>query len=436
MSRIFTRRSMLLTSAGLPALAVGSSLLGGSSFALAAPAKASKTYGAAGPTVRSGGQTLGKPLRPIAEQVLQKARHAFTIAAANPKRSFAKGGMAAAAAKFMKAQSSVRFKRASTRAGVRLSSGDSEWKAAFGPYGKVAPAEFERTLSPGEKYGVPLEAVVEKSKAGTKKVKIRREKPKKYDPADYEAKPRYARIAFHLNRVKCIVDTNEFDSDEIRIGGHLIRPDGKITDVANHLVFEDFDPGDTRNYDHSACIGKPASQRKGLEQLGMCAGSASDPWAGRVLASAPLDGPWPGTFGLVLLMVDEDHGGMNELLSELYSRIKEELDEAIASLGEAAGDAVAEYLGEDIGAIVNEIVVWALTELVAWVVSLFDNIDDPISGESWIVTLPNRTREAIDALASGGVDTPSGSCGSKIEEIVFQGDGGKYRADLHWRALA
>jgi hypothetical protein len=436
MSRIFTRRSMLLTSAGLPALAVGSSLLGGSSFASAAPAKASKTYGAAGPTVRSGGQTLGKPLRPLAEQVLQKARHAFTIAAANPKRSFAKGGMAAAAAKFMKAQSSVRVKLASARAGVRLSSGDSEWKAAFGPYAKLAPAELEKALSPGEKYGVPLEAMVEKAATQTKKVKIKREKPKKYDPDDFKAKPRYERIAFHLNRVKCIVDTNEFDSDEIRIGGHLIRPDGNITNVANHLVHDDFDPGDVRNYDHSFCIGKSTEQRKAFEQLGVCAGSASDPWAGRVLASAPLVAPWPGTFGLVLLMVEEDHGGMNELLSELYARIKDELDDAIASLGEATGDAVAEYLGEDVGAIVNEIVVWVLTELVAWVVSLFDNIDDPISGESWIVTLPNRTREAIDALASGGVDTPSGSCGSKIKELVFQGDGGKYRADLHWRAIA
>jgi hypothetical protein len=52
------------------------------------------------------------------------------------------------------------------------------------------------------------------------------------------------------------------------------------------------------------------------------------------------------------------------------------------------------------------------------------------------VTLPNRTREVIDALASGGVDTPRAAAAAKIEEIICQGDGGKYSANPYWRALA
>lgn len=436
MSRIVTRRSMILSaSVGLPALAVGSSLLGRSSAAWGAPAKAGqvgkagKAHGAVGPKAIAGAHHVQGPLRPLAELVLQKTRHAFTVAAAEPKRSYARGGLAATAAKFVQSQSRARMARAGDRASARLVAKEAEWTAAFGGYAKLKGPELERALPLDEQLQRAFGKIVEK--AGVDKTKR-----KPHDPDDYEAKPRYERLAFHLNSVKCVEDTNEFDSDEIRIGGQLIRPDGVVTQIASHLVHDDFDAGEMRNYDSSACIGLSASAREALEQLGACNGTMSDPWAGRVLASAPLTAPWPGSFGLVLLMVEEDHGGMNELLTELYQRIQDELRQAIADLGEAAGDAVAEYLGEDVGAIVSEIIVWVLTELVSWIVSLFDNVDDPIAGKSWLVTLPNRTREAIDALASGGVDTPGESCGSTIKKLTFEGDGGRYEARLHWRALA
>ncbi len=422
---------MLLSAAGLPVLAAGSSLLVRPGSALAAPAKKSSSYGPAGPKPSGGGATFGGPAQPLAERVLQKTRHAFTVAAAKPKGSFAKGGMAAAAAKFMKTQSPVRISRASTRAMSRLSGG-SQWKAAFGPYDRVAAAEYAKSQSPGEKYGVPLEAMVAK-RPKIKKAKIKR---KKTNPDDYKAKPIYERIEFHLNRVECVEDTNEVDADEIFLGGHLIRPDGSITKIGKHLVGDEFSAGVVRHYDDSVCIGKTAAERKLIEDVGACNGTKSDPWAGRVLASVPLAGPWPGTYGLVLLMVEQDQGGMNDLLTELYQRIKDELADAIEDLGEATGDAVAEYLGEDIGEIINEIVVWVLTELVAWIVSLFDNVDDPIAGKSWVVTLPNRTREAIDDVARGGVASPPGTRASKIETLRFAGDGGKYDAEVHWRALS
>jgi hypothetical protein len=441
---LLNRRSMLLSAASLPALAVGSSLLGHSRAAFAALPKGS-SWGPAGKLPKANLAALDGPLRPLAERVLQKTRHAFTVAAANPKASFAKGGMAASAAKFLNAQSKGRWTRASSRAQMRLSSPDAEWKAAFGSYGKVEASEYGKALSPGDTYLVAVEKMATDMRTYAGKVRrkpkmTKQEEPKikkeKETPKVKKEKPGYGRIEFHLNRVHCVEDTNEVDSDEIFIGGYLIRSDEQVSTIAKHKVGDDFDTGEARYYDHSRCAGEPAGKVALYEQQGYCAGSTSDPWAGRVLASAPLDGPWPGTFGLVMLMFEQDYGGMNQVLTELYGRIKDDLREAIDDLGESVGDAVAEYLGEDIGAIVHEIVVWVLSNIVQWIASLFDTVDDPIDGDSWIVQLPNRTRESIDALASGGVDTPSGSCGSKITQLAFHGDGGRYKADLHWRAIA
>jgi hypothetical protein len=443
---------MLITAASLPALAAGSSILGGPSNAFGAPSKKkSSSYGPAGPSPITSGLAVREPLRPLAEQVLQRARHSFAVAAATPQGKFAAGGMAAIAAKFMKAQTSGRITRASSRAEARLTSGEGQWRAAFGPYSQLSRAEFKGTMSPGQKYDFTS------IKRKFDKPKIKREKPKTHYPEDYAAKPRYSKLEFHLNSVRCIEDTNEFDSDEIRMGGHLLRPDGSVTKIPAFKIqaADDFDPGEAVIYDSSACIGVSKEQRELLERFNGCNGKMSDPWAGRLLASASLALPSPSgdgphklatdgkrysapsrSFGLVLLMFEKDGGGMNEFLTELYGRIKEDLAQAIAELGEATGDLLAEYIGENMGNIVNEIVVAVLTALVSWIVSLFDTADDLLRSDGWVVNLPGTTREAIDAYAANGVDTPSGSRGSAIEELDFHGDGGKYRARLHWRALA
>jgi hypothetical protein len=162
----------------------------------------------------------------------------------------------------------------------------------------------------------------------------------------------------------------------------------------------------------------------------VCHGHMSDPYRGKVMVATKLDGPWPGTYGLVLLMVEEDYGGFNNLLNDLYAAIKDELDAAINELGATAAEAIGGAIGNVIGAVV----VWIVSELVEWIASLFDNVDDPLQAKSWIVELPDPTKETIDAKAAGGLVVPSGLRASKMKALTFTGDGGEFKARMHWRA--
>jgi hypothetical protein len=238
-------------------------------------------------------------------------------------------------------------------------------------------------------------------------VKFKREKIKreKMDPDDYH------RLEFHLNRVKCMEETDGIGRDKILLGGYLIRPDGFITEIPSFLVSDQFHSGDTVVYTTGA----------------------SSP--GRVLASSPLYGPWPGSFGLILLLTEQDPGGgMGEMLTELGARIREEVADAIIAANAAGADARDEHLSAHRAAMVDEIVMWVLTELAVWVAGLYDEPDDLISCESLVVTLPNATPAAVEALASTE-NMPAGTCASPTRDVMFAGEGGRYNCRLHWRAI-
>jgi len=427
---------------GLPAVALGGTLLGGSSTARSAPKTSG--LGPKGKIVRptpgaakvAGDYQLPEALRPTAELVLKKARHAFTTASANPKAKLGKNKLTSASAKFLGQLQSPRISRAKSRASSLLSASPAKTAAAFGPYRQWKATEYEmgyaRDKDLADEIGIIRK--LEKAKPPKTQVykgeKIKREKPKK-EPETVP--PHYERLEFHLNTVTCIEDTNEFDRDEIKLGGQLIRPNGGVKQLDSFMVHDRFTAGVTKNYDSRACIGMSAAQRDILEDLGACNGHMDDPYRGKKIMATKLDGPWPGTYGLVLLMVEEDYGGFNNLLSELYAAIKDELDRAIAELGSSAAEAVASALGEAIGQVVGQIVVWVVTELVAWIVSLFDNVDDPLGAKSWVLQLPNANKDTLDGITAGGVSVPAGMRASALKEVTFVRDGGRYECDLHWR---
>lgn len=110
--------------------------------------------------------------------------------------------------------------------------------------------------------------------------------------------------------------------------------------------------------------------------------------------------------------------------------MKDELEDAVNELGTQAGAAI----GGAIGQLIAGVIVWVVNELIDWLVTLFDNVDDPISTQSWIITLQDTTQATIDALTAGGLSTPAGITGSQMKLLNFRGDGGRFEARLHWRA--
>ncbi len=433
MSRTFTRRSLLSTTArGLPALAFGSSLLSTTANAIAAPKARftappkGKIYGPAGEAAVKGDVALPNELRAAAMLVQQKARHAVTTALANPNKAF-KHRLAKASARFVGSLSSKRIARAKARATTLLSATEPKRKAAFGPYAVLGVADYQLSAKPDLELRRKLE-VVQTSAWEVTHVKGMF-KQKKVKPKN---EPKYAKLEFHLNTVKCVEETDEVGADEILLGGELIKPDGSVAKLSSFKVSDDFDQGEVKYYDDAMCIGLDGGAEEFFRNYGMCNGTPSDPYRGRVLASSGLSGPWPGTWGLVLLMVEEDHGGFGALLQDLYGAIKAELEEALKGLGTAVGSAI----GGAIGAVIGQVVAWVLGELIEWLVGLFDNRDDPIAAKSWILTLDNATRAYIDEVCAGGLESPANTQASQMKELVFKGDGGKYVTRMHWRALA
>lgn len=424
MSRPLSRRSLLTHAAmGLPAVALGGAMFGRSSISRSAPKAAGPGMpkgavgGPAGAASIPGDFELPAEFRPTAELVLKKARHAFATASANPDGKFTKNKLASASHKFVAHLGGPRITRARGRASTLLTSKGSKSAAAFGPYETLTLKDWQ------------IQRLTDVNVLG--KMKVKKQKvviPK--DPPDN--RPRYERLEFHLNTVRCVVDTDEFDSDEILIGGQLIRPDGGVKKLDSFKVSNDFDQGEVRYYDSAFCIDMPKEGREFFENMSpaVCNGHMSDPYRGKVMVATKLDGPWPGTYGLVLLMVEEDYGGFNNLLNELYAAIKDELDSAINELGASA----AEAIGGAIGKVIGSVVVWIVTELVEWIVSLFDNVDDPLQAKSWIIELPDSTKETIDAKAAGGLVVPAGLRASKMKALTFTGDGGEFKARMHWRA--
>jgi hypothetical protein len=430
MSRALSRRSLLSSASyGLPALAVGGALFGRSVNALAAPkmSKAPSTAKIVGPEGELKLVTdlaLPKQLQPAAEATLQKVRAALTIAAAHPDKKFSKNKLAAASSRFVEGLKATRIVRAKGRAAAVFADKAKATKA-LGGYADatVAAWQADKGLDVHIKHAfekVPADYWAELTKKLEDKVVLK--------------KPKYSKLEFHLNTMRCIAETaGEVDSDEILFGGELVRPDGIVRKIDAFKVSDDFDTGEVKYYDSAQCIGVPPAGRSIMEDAGVCNGHYSDPYRGRVLVSTDLDGPWPGTYALVLLMVEEDYGGFNELLRDLYAAVEDEVKKEIDAASAEAGQQIS---GDAIGEIIGEVIAWVVTELVDWLASLLDNADDPIATRSWIITLQNATKDWFNERTAGGLEAPAGQRASKIKRIDFNGDGGKYRARMHFRALS
>lgn len=426
-ARRITRRALLSNAAlGLSAMAVTQGVLGGTALASGPPTKqqiaaAKKNWPPAKPVTDA---PLTAEEKNLAQLLSGKAKHAMALAAANPTEKFHPGSMPAVGAAFFSRVGAKRAGRAKARAAKLLKTDAATQTLNFGVYAKGTVASAKVAPAVDVQLTSLLRDIVKKEKA--------KGKPKE------QVAPKYRRIEFQLNSVDCIVATKgEWESDEFLLGGHLIEPDGRIVQIKQWMVNDDFDAGETTPYDYSLCKGvgnkiNPTSSY--LELAGYCPnGGPGDLYRGRKLAGSSLGN---GSYTIVMVAGEQDGaGGFGDMLSEVYKSLKGEIDAAITAAGGAIGSAIGSVI-PGLGTIIGAAIGAALAALVEWLSNLFDNPDDFIGAKSWRVRFPNAKQSTIEAMATNPLPTPKGVWAYPIQKMTMTGDGSHYELRLHWRAFA
>lgn len=364
-------------------------------------------------------------LRELADKLLARAKGAVSSAIARPET--AKGDkIAAAGLKFATTLKPARAARLEARS-------KSLQMAKVSPFGAFA------------KPGVKLHSVQDFKATMTRVVEAEKLKVKPKPKEPQWQGPLVKKIEFHLNRVRCIEETDESsDSDEILLGGQLVEPNGAIKKIDRWKVSDDFDAGENVFYDYQKCGQLSRADLPDFLEFICPNGGPSDLYAGRKLVSAAIDlavVPFPSTHALVLIMGEQDEGGFNDLIQDIYAALKDELQAELDALGVAAGSAIGGAigslipgLGTAIGAAIGAALGFVLGEFIEWLVGLFNNTDDLVQTKHWTVQLPSPELSAVQAMGAS-LPAPAGVWASPIKNLKFRGDGGKYDAHVHWRVF-
>ncbi|MBA3547762.1 MAG: hypothetical protein H0T76_14860 [Nannocystis sp.] len=432
-----SRRSLFsLTAGGASALAVGHALTSEAHAFAPALRPAFKPVAEAklpkGLLTVPGDLKLDPAVRALAEKLLARVKHGFTTALTKPGEAPKSDRIVASSLKLVDKLRPARAARAESYA-QKLGRSSSLKAKELGAFANLAPK-----VGLSNVFAAELTKVHEIERAKLK-VKPRPEQP------DWKA-PLVKKIEFHLNSVKCIEETDEnSESDEILLGGQLVEPNGNVKKIDRFKVSDDFDKGETRNYDYSQCGTTPREDLPDFVLSGNCPnGGPNDQYAGRKLVASSLDlekVPWPSTLGLVLIMGEEDDsGGFGKILQDIYDAIKDEIDTELKALGVTAGAAlgaaigsVIPGLGTAIGAAIGAALAWLVGEFIEWFIGMLNNEDDLIQAKTWTIQLPSPELAAIQAMGGDRLASPAGTLASAMKRLDFTGDGGKYRARLHWR---
>ena len=351
----------------------------------------------------------------IIQAITDRMKHAFVVAAANPTDGrFPANGYAAIAQRHFRNQSRADRAKASRRGKAMLKAPVRERRSQFGAFAEKG-ADIHRLIRPKNpvlstqlnkvlREKLKEKAALTKLDAGIHKnlgPKIKLKVPK--------LGPGYTKLAFRINSVKCVEETNEVGSDEILLGGFATSPTGKMTKISKWKVSNDFDQGEKVTY-----YLPPSSNF-----------SFNDPYRGRNLASFKLldKFAFPGTWSLTLVMGEEDGGGFVDLMADLYDAVKGEL----VSLGKDIGESFGGWIGGLIGQIIGG--------FVEWLISIFaTNKDDLVQVRTRELKLLSPFKKYFDTLPQTSVKHPSKVWMSPVTKWKFVGDGGRYDVNLHWRA--
>lgn len=210
---------------------------------------------------------------------------------------------------------------------------------------------------------------------------------------DVVAGAKYKKLGLFLNSVKCLEETSELSaSDEIAMGGTATDPNGTTHKIAQFMVSDDFDAGETKSY---------SGKGKKLHE-----------WT--LLKSSD----WPHVYTAVLVMAEKDEGGFGAFLQELWEKIGSEVKKAIAgAVGSAIGAALGSFFGP-LGAGLGAAVGWLVGLLVEWIMSWFK--DDLIAMKTIQLSLGAATKSYYDW--AGLTASPANQF-----TMNFNGDGGRYR---------
>ena len=226
--------------------------------------------------------------------------------------------------------------------------------------------------------------------------KLRKLRP--IDP-DALAGAKYKKLGLFVKSVHCIEETSELsDSDEIAMGGTATDPDGDTHKISQWMVSNDFDAGETKTYS-----GK---------------GKLFHEW------NIVRNGHWPQTYAAILCMAEKDGGGFADFLTELWKKVGDEVQKAIAgAVGGAIGAALGSFFGP-LGTAIGAAVGWLLGLLIDWIISWFE--DDIIACKTVLLVLGAATKSYYDW--AGLTANPPNQF-----KINFNGDGGRYRV---WCSLS
>lgn len=361
----------------------------------------------------------------LAQLLVHKTRHAFALAAANPTAKFAPGSIHATAASAVAAMSAKRAQRAKTRATAMLAASATDKTASFGPYATASLASATAKQSVDIQLSPVVKEVTLKLKDAQKKSEKEKEKPE----------PKYTRLMWQLNSVKCITKQDNSAHDEILISGYVIERDGTCVKI-DRIKYEGFSSGEKKYLDYEGCAAAPGAKAF-LESIGMCPhGSTDDVYRGRKLVESKMGGP--GTWVFMLVLGEQDDGGFSGWLSDLYKKLKKEIDELVEQVlkgvGEAVGAALSAYIGP-LGEALGVAIGWALGKIYEWITSLIgDPQDDILGAYSWTSQFQERTQSYVKSLVPDRLPSPKDTCASPIKKFSYKSQGGHYEVRWHWRA--
>lgn len=197
---------------------------------------------------------------------------------------------------------------------------------------------------------------------------------------------KYRYLRFKMDKVFCVDETgwDSWGSDEIWMGGTAVDETGDVTKISSWEVSNDFDTGETKNYNPDKLI----------QNFNVTEGGNN----------------WPKHYFVHLVMAERDLGDFPDWISKLYEKVKGRLKEWLAGVGGS--------IGGWIGAAIGWIGGWILDNAISWIKTLWE--DDLIAKCTYHLT-----------HVGPGADF-NGSPKSSVAAINYYGGSGKYRVWSYW----
>lgn len=220
--------------------------------------------------------------------------------------------------------------------------------------------------------------------------------------------PTFKSLQVRLTKIKCIEETDGWGSDEMRLAGVAIEPDGGAVKIAQFQLTDDddWDTGEVQVFNPHV-----------LTTFDLNADNTI------VVNGQSLKVGWPRTYGFTFLLAEENTGGFPAFVTDIYNQLR---TEASKKIGDAVGDIIATKAGAAVGAIVGAVVqavaTWVLDTLFGELVGLFEDTEFP--PRTKLIQRPNKWDD-FHGVYLGPTRTSPGM-------VDVTADGGRYQIYYDW----